>query len=529
MVMVMAFVEQLGPLCVRVALAPVGLAVPFTDAVLHDPLDPDVDYEGALVLGIGLGADAAALGRVLKARPAAVALKQEGPVDDVTLTAAANAGVAVLIVSGGVSWARVTELALALSVDDMDVDLDAEPSGSGPSELLQELFDVANVIAARVRAPITIEDTQSRLLAYSAQDSAADVARAATILGHRVPDAYRAEVRRLGIAKRLLTETTPIQVSSDLPGVSPRLVMALRARGQLLGSMWAIVDGPVDEATAQAFERAAHDVSLRIWRHRVAADLQREQRSATVRLVLAGGPAATAVGRGAGLESAGFRLLAASVRSSEGRWRSDLGRVRDVLSTQAVVAHPAALTAEVGDVVYAVLPCPAAAEASARVARDTAGRLRTALDDELRDRVVVARSGHCASLAEMHHAHSEVMAVLRVLADDERGRTDAELEDVGVEVVLHRLVDLQAGRPLLHTAVAAAITEHDARHGTDYWRTLGAHLWAFGDAAAAAHRLGVHTNTFRYRLRRLGELFDIDLDDPDVRFSLMLQLRLGET
>ena len=36
----------------------------------------------------------------------------------------------------------------------------------------------------------------------------------------------------------------------------------------------------------------------------------------------------------------------------------------------------------------------------------------------------------------------------------------------------------------------------------------------------------VHPNTFRYRLRRLAEVGEIDLTDSQARFSAMLQLRI---
>jgi len=42
----------------------------------------------------------------------------------------------------------------------------------------------------------------------------------------------------------------------------------------------------------------------------------------------------------------------------------------------------------------------------------------------------------------------------------------------------------------------------------------------------AAEHISVHPNTFRYRMRRLAELFDLDLDDADERVVLELQLRL---
>ena len=36
----------------------------------------------------------------------------------------------------------------------------------------------------------------------------------------------------------------------------------------------------------------------------------------------------------------------------------------------------------------------------------------------------------------------------------------------------------------------------------------------------------MHTNTLRYRLRRLHELFGLDLTDADTRFALMVGIRL---
>jgi DNA-binding PucR family transcriptional regulator len=58
--------------------------------------------------------------------------------------------------------------------------------------------------------------------------------------------------------------------------------------------------------------------------------------------------------------------------------------------------------------------------------------------------------------------------------------------------------------------------------------TLRAYLDFFGDVPRAAEYISVHPNTFRYRMRRLAELFDLNLDDADERVVLELQLRLLE-
>ena len=56
--------------------------------------------------------------------------------------------------------------------------------------------------------------------------------------------------------------------------------------------------------------------------------------------------------------------------------------------------------------------------------------------------------------------------------------------------------------------------------------TLRAWLDHFGDSVAAAGSVFVHQNTFRYRLRRVAEVGELDLADPDQRFAVMLQLRV---
>jgi DNA-binding PucR family transcriptional regulator len=70
------------------------------------------------------------------------------------------------------------------------------------------------------------------------------------------------------------------------------------------------------------------------------------------------------------------------------------------------------------------------------------------------------------------------------------------------------------------------VAAHDAKHRTGYLETLEAYLDAFGDIRSAAQRIGVHPNTFRYRLRRLVEIFGIKLNDADDRLVIGLQLRL---
>src|SRR5262249_35879536 len=129
-------------------------------------------------------------------------------------------------------------------------------------------------------------------------------------------------------------------------------------------------------------------------------------------------------------------------------------------------------------------------------------------------------------LREVARARRDAERVLGVLRADTRGRTGASTEGVRSPVVLHGLKEPSLDHPGLTRGKLERVLAHDAAHTATYAETLRAYLDCFGDVPRAAERISVHPNTFRYRLRRLVELFDLDLDDPDERIVVELQLRL---
>jgi DNA-binding PucR family transcriptional regulator len=130
-------------------------------------------------------------------------------------------------------------------------------------------------------------------------------------------------------------------------------------------------------------------------------------------------------------------------------------------------------------------------------------------------------------LAEVTRSMDDVEQVLRVLATDDRGCGLALVEDVWADIALLRLADLQRGRGQSVSAPVAAVLAHDAAHRTQHARTLRTYLDCLGDVRAAAERLALHPNSLRHRLRRVRELFGIDLDDPAQRLVVALELRSG--
>ena len=105
-------------------------------------------------------------------------------------------------------------------------------------------------------------------------------------------------------------------------------------------------------------------------------------------------------------------------------------------------------------------------------------------------------------------------------------RRVARLGDVQVEALVLELRDLVAARGDRPTGPLARLIEYDRKHQSNLVETLQAWLDAFGNVTAAADALFLHPNTFRYRLRRVAEVGELNLADPEERFVAMLQLRM---
>jgi len=392
-----------------------------------------------------------------------------------------------------------------------------------------DLFALANAIAAMVGGPVTIEDRQSRLLAYSSQDEDVDEARRQTILGRRVPDWDMRRLEADGVFKELWSSRGVIRHEpAPETGISPRLICAIRAGDEALGSIWvAERDRPLGDEAAAALAEAAKVAALHLLRHRATADLERRHRSEVLRSLLEGRADThdTELAR-LGLDvEVPVTVIAFQVRSAE---PAEAGlkaqQAVDLISLYGEAFRRSAVCVALGDVVYVLLPATGEAQRAGAIkwAVGVVRQARDALRAELRCGVGAA----VERISDVARSRREAEQALRVLG---RGMSDDEVGDVATlnsQILLLRVEDLCAELPEMMSGKVARLRQADAAGGTAFVETLRAYLDAMGNIAQAARLVDVHENTFRYRLRKLVDVAGIDLDDPDERLALQLQMRV---
>jgi hypothetical protein len=517
--------STLGAGVLQLVAAPHGVEVPVSSLAIHDPADPPTMSGGTLLLGVGL-APGRELDQVMQrsAAEGAVLLVKSAPAAMSGLAAdAERLGTTLVCVAPGAAWMQIASLLRSAMNDDAISRRGEELGGVAAGDL----FAVANAVAALIDAPVTIEDPQSRVIAYSARQDEADDARMLTILGRQVPDEFTRAFQTGGLFRRLYRGGTPIYLDDIAPGVLPRLAVAVKAGDELLGSLWAALHEKPSQEKIDDFARAASFVAIHLLRHRIASDMQRGLQTELMTLVLGGGPLAADAASRLGLAGDAFRAVAVGMREGDAIDNElALVRIWDTLSLHLSVIHRRAVSAVLEGVVYAVIPVSRDAEGSRRIARQAVDGFLSRLPASLRGSLLCAIGGHASRIDDVPASRRDADRVLRVLRGmDAEMPPPADIEEMHMQVLLARLAEVAADEPISPLGPLRTLIERDTRQNTQLVETLRAYLDAFGDVAVAADRLGIHHNTLRYRLQKLREIPGLDLADPEQRLALQLQLR----
>ncbi len=501
-------VNVLGAYGVRLCGRPERRSARLRSVAMPDATDGRVT--GDVLVAVGAGSVTEAVRWAVAAQATVVLVRAGAETAREAAVAGESNDVAVMLVDPAVSWSHLVGVVYGLVLEGRETE-----SGRGPTDL----FALADSLADAVGGAVTIEDPLSRVLAYSRSQQAGDPARLETILVRQVPERLRETFRARGVFARLAATDEPIFVEPDPShGMTGRMVVAVRAGRELLGSVWVTCGSPLTGTRHTALANGARTVALHLLRSRASADLERQVESdLVVRLLEGTADAATVVSR-LGLAARETRVVAVRTHTSE-EPHAMLLLAFERATTGFGWSRPGRSTL-LGDTLYTILP-----DAGAAAAREWVAALGAGLPPRVR---VAAGIGAAAQAAELPASRREAEECLALHERDTSHAVPAggppAYDESWDDILLHRLrAAARAGRVPARGPVSA-LRRHDALHDTHYVATLRAWLEAQGDLMVAAERLGVHANTVRNRLRRMSEVTPLNLDDPRKRLAMVITL-----
>lgn len=507
---------------------PENLGHPVSDVLMYDPLDEWMNVDDRIILAVGLTGGSAdfdqLLHRASNSNAAAVIVKAHGTPLEQLRSAADRHSLAVLVAPDNVDWTRLVALARASVMGA------AADSVSGVR--LGDLYAFANAAASITNGAASIVDPLGRVLGYS------------TLPGQPVD-----ELRR--VTTLSLQEVKPPAFDSDfktvyasagavlIPGIGdemPRLALAVRAGGELLGSIW-IIDPGNDkrEAALNALDRMAPLAGLHMLHARSASDFGERRNGDLIRTLVDDPAHASFAAAQLGLDAArGLAVAAFSiVRPETGSLESvrEIQRLLHLVTTVCKIHFNTSHSALIDSVVYALLPCEGNAPRPAhrRLVQEIGAYAHTISSHPL----VAAVGGIAPRVEDLPGSRTEALQTLqymvRLQAETPRSSGAQSpaaglFEDYRVPLSLLKIGAFIAETGLSDVDDISRIQAHDALQQTKYLDTLRAYLASNGSMSAMAEHLHVHNNTVRYRVARLVKDFNLDLDDPQKRLWLWLRL-----
>ncbi len=490
-------------------------ATAFTGVVFFDPTADAAEYRDRIVLAAGTASsdvDLADLAELLAAAGAAALVVRR---DERGIVATEDRGggaveLPVLHLVGG-DWAHLATVLRSL--------LGSHSVGRVTGVRPGDLFGLANALATLAEGAVSIVDATGQVVGYSthSEQPIDDIRRRTTLLlEEEVPVSsdtdYQSLLRAAG-ARHFPSET-------DQFG---RVGIAVRASGELLGSIWVIQIDPAHAARTQTLldemEPIAAQHLLRV--REDAAD--RDQRtSGLLRTLLEDGRhARTAASHLLIRPEAGCTIVCFRVNTFDAvEAMRGLHRLLHLAISASSAAFPGSHSAVIGSQVVTLIPGTIAA----RVQTFAQSVVRT-------DAALLAGIGTRAydinGIARSHREAGATAGVLLTSAvSDERHRMTrvATFDEMRDRLAILQVTDLIEDLDAAVGDSASILADHDAAQGTDLTRTMRVYLDQLGSVRETATALHVHQNTVRYRLEVVRNELGIDLDSPDTRLWLWLRL-----
>ncbi|MFG2310281.1 PucR family transcriptional regulator [Streptomyces sp. NPDC048566] len=520
----------LGEPVIDLVAVPTDADTAIGDVAILDADEEPETYDADLVLLIGArGHRALRLVRAAARNGAAAVAVKVDPGDDreALKDLAEDAGVVVLGIRPEIRWARL-DSAVREVIADARV-ARAAPDAGHPDDL----FSLAETVAALTGGIVSIEDSTNRVLAYSRSDDEGDELRRRSILGREGPAHYLALLRQWGVYERLRAGDEVVHVEERPErGIRRRIAIGIRVDEQMLGSIW-VQEGrePLADGSDSALVGAARTAALLLVRHRTGASPHLRLEDALLSRMLEGhiDPRTLAARIGADVTKpvavVGFALLEDTTGGDADRSAFELRRaaMTSLVSVHAAAFRRRALVAGTGTRMYMLLPGLADRSGESSVTGLAQDIVRAAGQRLRLD--VCAAVGSVTGLDSVADSKAEADRVLDIVVH--RGeRRVATIDDVRSEVLVGDILALLEQHPRLRDPRITALQEYDAEHDTPLVPSVLAYFAEQCNMRAAARLLHVHTNTLRYRLRRAEAVGGIDLTDPYQCLFSHLQLLL---
>lgn len=402
--------------------------------------------------------------------------------------------------------------------------------------LFQLNFDslegLADRIAEIMNCPITIEDSNHHIISYSSHEDSVDNVRVNTIIQRKVPEKVINSLWKKGFMSKLFKDDKPVKIPA-IPevGLGDRIAISVSKNNEILGFIWAHTNGrEITEENYMMLTEAAKAVQKKLLKLQIKKQRMEES-----------------------YKEFFWQLLTGHLKDSAEieQQAQKYGLYLNGYVAIAMIEFEEEVTEEIEKHSFYLTETLRGVEVVCKVFDQNQFillvRFPTIKDSNkiLKEYV----SNFTAKIEERLKLHHNISAAFGLIFDSPKYIKDSynqaervlnaksqfqnQLEKVygynelGVYQFIDELKEIRK-QTNYKNDVIKTLKQYDENHNTELLKTLKAFLNCDSNVYKAANVIHVHTNTLNYRLKRITELTDIDLKDPNQKVTLFLDLKLLE-
>lgn len=394
----------------------------------------------------------------------------------------------------------------------------------------ERLEDIAERISEVLECPITIEDVNHRLLAYSTHNDCTDPARISTIIGRRVPEKVINNLWKDGIIQKLLQTDQPIRVKQiDEVGLGNRVAISIWRNNEVLGFIWALeIQKRLSDEELELLKMAAQAVKNKLLNLQARKTKMEERNQEFFWKLLT-----KHISSHEEIQE-GFQKLHLPIPSVYSviilKFQSEITdsierQLQYLLKTTQKV-HPLLSTIDYDQMIMFISP------KGVQPLQDLKMFLQWIVT-QLKERFMIQKvktsiGGIYTDLTNVEKSYREALSVLAI---KERFPMETEGLDSYSELGIYQYLDIFYEKRKKDGFVNYSLNqlkEYDRAHHTNLVETLEVFLDHDSNVNAAAKKLNVHVNTLSYRLKRMTEIAEIDLNNPNQKMTIYLDLKIDK-
>ena len=392
-----------------------------------------------------------------------------------------------------------------------------------------DMDELADVIGDLLQNPITVEDADHKLIAYSSHGDSTDQARWSTIMGRRVPEKVLTRLWKDGVFQELLTQDDPVHIpAKDEVGLGKRVAIAIRRGNDVLGYIWAQeVNRPITRDDDEILRQAAKAAVSRLIQRQGKRKAEEQRRKEFLWELLLGNHHSEAIIRQKAeslqmhlppsyliciIEAAGLRLdqyLYPLLMRDKLFWVVDGSQIILLIGlTEPKKEKSNVLIRKVEQFLS-----------------DSLGKLETHVSV---GQVIAGYGRSYKSYTEIVKSYQEALHAVKIKKLFPREIAGIHgYHELGIYRYLLKCKQWDEEQGYENERLEV-LKQYDRDNQTAMQETLETFLDAAGKVNVTAQRLHIHINTLSYRLRRIEEIMQVDLENMNQRTSLYLELKMAK-